>query len=104
MIPLMPVSGMLAAQPALTSLATPITLTAAPTGPGFAQVLRSGLDALDTKLQTADGLVRRFALGEAVPVHQVTYALEEARLSMELAMQVRGRLLDGYRELMSMQL
>jgi flagellar hook-basal body complex protein FliE len=37
-------------------------------------------------------------------VHQVTYALEEARLSVELAMQVRAKLLDGFRELMNMQL
>jgi flagellar hook-basal body complex protein FliE len=31
-------------------------------------------------------------------------ALEDARLSVELAMQVRTRLLEGYRELMGMQL
>lgn len=71
---------------------------------GFAQLLRTGMEMIDTRLADADTLVRRFALGDDVPMHQVTYALEEARLSVELAMQVRGRLLDGYRELMGMQL
>jgi len=37
-------------------------------------------------------------------VHQVTLALEQARLSVELAMQVRQRLVESYRELMNMQL
>ena len=30
-----------------------------------------------------------------MPVHQVTYALEQARLSMELMMQVRSQLIEG---------
>ena len=49
-------------------------------------------------------MVRRFALGDAIPVHQVTYALEEARMSVELALQVRSRLVEAYRDLMNMQL
>lgn len=73
-------------------------------GPAFSDILTNGMQQVETKLASADDLVKRFALGEAIPVHQVTYALEEARLSVELAMQVRTRLLDGYRELMNMQL
>ena len=70
----------------------------------FASVLSAGLDSLNTKLAHADDLVRRFALDDNVPVHQVTFALEEARLSLELTMQVRQRLVESYRELMTMQL
>lgn len=73
-------------------------------GPAFSDILTNGMQQVETKLANADDLVKRFALGDAIPVHQVTYALEEARLSVELAMQVRTRLLDGYRELMNMQL
>ena len=101
MTPIAPIAP--TAVPSLTLLA-PLPAPAAPSGPGFADVLRAGIGLLEAKLDTADTLVRRFALGESVPMHQVTFALEEARLSMELAMQVRGRLLDGYRELMGMQL
>lgn len=70
----------------------------------FGEVLMSGLRNVDAKLANADALTRQFAVDDSVPVHQVTMALEEARLSVELAMQVRTRLLDGYRELMNMQL
>jgi len=99
--PIEPAASILAAPPAL------LRLGAAPPAEapsGFAQLLRSGLETMDARLTNADALVRRFALGDDIPMHQVTYALEEARLSVELAMQVRGRLLDGYRELMGMQL
>lgn len=73
-------------------------------GVNFEQVLSSGIEALDRKLATADDLVRKFALDDSVPVHQVTIALEEARIAVELAMQVRTRLVETYRELMTMQL
>lgn len=73
-------------------------------GSSFSDILSAGIQQVDGKLSTADSLVRQFALDDSVPVHQVTYALEEARLSVELAMQVRARLVEGYRDLMNMQL
>ena len=72
--------------------------------PSFASLLAQGLHSVQAKVDHADALVKAFALDDNIPVHQVTYALEEAKLSVELAMQVRTRLLDGYRELMNMQL
>lgn len=74
------------------------------TGGSFSDVLMSGLRGVDQKVATADNLVQQFALDDSIPVHQVTIALAEARVSVELAMQVRARLVEGYRELMNMQL
>ncbi|HEX8263067.1 MAG TPA: flagellar hook-basal body complex protein FliE [Allosphingosinicella sp.] len=71
---------------------------------GFSDVLASGMRHVEGKLATANELVQRFALDDSVPLHQVTYALEEARMSVELAMQVRTRLVESYRELMNMQI
>ncbi|KPL68260.1 hypothetical protein SZ64_09080 [Erythrobacter sp. SG61-1L] len=82
--------------PAMPSVDTP--------GASFQSVLSAGLDTVNQKVAHADELVRQFALDDSVPVHQVTIALEEARLSVELAMQVRTRLVETYRELMNMQL
>lgn len=73
-------------------------------GPGFGEVLLRGLQGVDAKIATADKLVQQFAVDDSVPVHQVTMALEQARLSVELAMQVRSRIVEGYRELMNMPL
>lgn len=70
----------------------------------FQSMLTSGLDGIDAKITKANDLVRQFAVNDDIPVHQVTIALEEARLSIEMAMQVRMRMLEGYRELMNMQL
>jgi flagellar hook-basal body complex protein FliE len=81
-----------------SALSAPIANT------GFGDILMAGLRGVDSKIATADKLVQQFAVDDSVPVHQVTIALEEARLSVELAMQVRTRLVEGYRELMNMPL
>lgn len=70
----------------------------------FAQLLTDGVDQVSGKLADADAAVRAFALDDSIPVHQVTYALEEARLSVEMFLQVRSRLVEGYQQLMNMQL
>lgn len=85
-------------------LPTPAPVQASTPGTSFADVLGAGMRHVEGKLATADALVRRFALDDEVPVHQVSFALEEARLSVELAMQVRTRLVEAYREVMGMQL
>ena len=82
----------------------PATAPQAAQGPGFSDVLMAGLRGVDEKVATADKLVQQFAVDDSVPVHQVTMALEQARLSVELAMQVRSRLVEGYREIMNMPL
>ena len=73
-------------------------------GQSFGEVLMQGLQGVDAKITHANGLAEQFAVDDSVPVHQVTMALKEAELSIQLAMQVRARLIEGYRELMNMQL
>lgn len=70
----------------------------------FADLLINGVNAVEAKLSSADAAAKAFVFDDSVPVHQVTYALEEARLSLELMMQVRGRLVEAYQQLMGMQL
>ena len=77
---------------------------AVPQDGGFGQMLAQSFEAMDSKVANADRLVERFALDDDVPLHQVTIALEEARLAVELAMQVRARFVESYREMMNMQL
>lgn len=74
------------------------------TAPTFGDMLMAGLRQVDTKVAHANAMAKAFVLDDSIPVHQVTMALEEARMSVELAMQVRARLVEGYRELMNMQL
>lgn len=73
-------------------------------GRGFSAILADGMETMNTKLAEADRMIAKFAIDDSVPLHQVTIALEEARLSVEIAMQMRARMVEGYRELMNMQL
>jgi flagellar hook-basal body complex protein FliE len=71
----------------------------------FSNLLMQGIDAVNGKVIDANNAVRAFTLDDsAMPVHQVSYALSQAQLSLELMMQVRSRLIDGYQQLMNMQL
>ncbi len=72
--------------------------------PSFADMLAKGLAVTEAKLAKADELVAQFAIDDSIPIHRVTYALEEARISFELMLQVRNRLLEGTQQLMNMQL
>ena len=71
---------------------------------GFTRLVSDGLKTVDTKVARADELITAFALGEPIPMHQVTIALEQARIAVELSVQVRERLTEAYRSFMSMQL
>lgn len=78
--------------------------SAANTGTTFDSMLKEAVTSLDDKVAKADRMVAEFAIDESTPIHHVTIALEEARMAVELATQVRQRLTEGYRELMNMQL
>lgn len=71
---------------------------------GFGEMLMSGAMKADANLKVADQAMQAFALGGDIPPHQVMLALEEARMSLHFALQVRSRLVEGYQELMRMQL
>ena len=96
--------GSAAGDPLIARIGLDPSLAAGPAQASFGSILAEGLRSVDAKVASANDLVRQFALDDSVPLHQVTYALEEARLSVELAMQVRTRLVESYRELMNMQL
>lgn len=70
----------------------------------FSQQLLGAVDQVNKKVIHADVMVQAFALDDSIPLHQVTYALEQARLSVELMMQMRARLMEGYQDIMRMQL
>lgn len=84
---------------ALTTVGPPVSSSAS-----FTDILTAGLRQVDAKVGKADALIKAFAEGQTIPVHQVTLALEQAHLAVELATQIRTRLIETYREFMTMQL
>lgn len=101
MAPIFPISPSSPGQ--LIVPADTIGSAGAPQG-GFGAILEKGLADVEAKVGQADKLVQAYARGDTIPVHQVTLALEQARVAVELAVQVRTRLVETYREFMSMQL
>jgi flagellar hook-basal body complex protein FliE len=73
-------------------------------GESFGDMFTSQLDKLNTSQIQADELAMDFASGNTEDLHQVMIAAEEARISMELAVQVRNKIIEAYKELSSMQL
>jgi flagellar hook-basal body complex protein FliE len=98
-LPISPISGLND-----TATAMPLSAQSAISNDSFGSMLLDGVQEVNRKVIDADHLVQAFALDDSVPLHQVTFALEQARLSTELMMQVRARLLEGYQEIMRMQL
>jgi flagellar hook-basal body complex protein FliE len=71
---------------------------------GFSAMLMEGVQRVDTAVLRSEAVTQAFLVDDTVPVHQVMFALEQARLATELLVQVRSRLVEGYQELMRMQL
>lgn len=75
------------------------------TGPSFMQALGSEVHQLDASLNQADQAARALASGDgSVPVHDVMIAMESARLRLQMAVEVRNRVVDAYQNLTNMQL
>lgn len=69
----------------------------------FAQWLQRSFAETNTRLIAADQQVQRLATGETDNLHQVMIALEEAKLSLQLMVQVRNKLLEAYQDILRMQ-
>jgi len=87
----------------LTTDAGAAAATSAPAS-GFAAWFSQQLGDVNNQLAVADQGVQRLAAGDATNLHQVMIDLEQAKLSLQLVMQVRNHLLDAYHELLQMQM
>ncbi len=75
---------------------------AEPTG-RFAEWFDTQVGQLNTQLLEAQQGVQQLAAGDAASLHDVMIRMEEARLSMQLAVQIRSRVLEAYQDVMRMQ-
>lgn len=70
----------------------------------FSQLLESGASTLVTDSNRASELLSAYAVGENVAPHDLVMAMEQAKLSMQLAVEVRNRVVDAYQELTRLQI
>jgi flagellar hook-basal body complex protein FliE len=72
------------------------------TAPVFDSVVE-GIAKLNAQLKVNDQAVQSMALGDSVSLHETMMNLERTRLTFDLMLQVRNKLLDAYQELTRMQ-
>ncbi len=68
-----------------------------------AQTFESMLSSLNQSQLNSDELVQKMAQGESVDLHTVMIGLEENNVNFNVALGIRDRLVDAYREIMRMQ-
>lgn len=73
-------------------------------GPSFGKLIAEGMAEVDSKIRTGEAGLQRLAAGDVQNLHHVMIQLEESRLSFQLMMQVRNRLLEAYQDVMKMQI
>lgn len=73
-------------------------------GEKFLSVLKDNLDKINDKQIEADNTTNDFIEGKDVSIHEVMLKTEEAKVSLQLAVQVRNKLVEAYQELNRMQL
>ena len=58
---------------------------------------------LNAQLRANDQVVQAMAVGDSVNLHEVMMDMQRTRLTFDLMLQVRNKLLDAYQELVRMQ-
>ncbi|MBP3914469.1 flagellar hook-basal body complex protein FliE [Clostridium sp.] len=70
----------------------------------FESMLKNNLESINNKQLYSDKLTNDLVMGEDVEIHEVMIAQEEARMSLQLAVQIRNNLVECIQELTKMQI
>jgi flagellar hook-basal body complex protein FliE len=93
-------------EPSLAPVPMPLSsnVAAPAAGSSFGHMVTDGLRNVSEQLQRSQADLQSLARGDADNLHQLMIRLEESRISFQLMLQVRNRLLESYQEVMRMQL
>ncbi|RDV84670.1 flagellar hook-basal body complex protein FliE [Ammonifex thiophilus] len=80
-----------------------LSASVSPRGSSFSDYLNQFLDRLEKAQAEADSALRDFLTGKA-ELHTVMIAAQEARLWLELTVQLRNKLVEAYQEISRMQI
>lgn len=81
----------------------PAAITAPAASAGASDWLAQQLQQTDVKIKSADVAVQQLAAGRDVELHRVMLDIEQARVSFDLMVQVRNRLVEAYQDIVRMQ-
>jgi flagellar hook-basal body complex protein FliE len=69
----------------------------------FGSVLMDNLNQINDQQIKADSLTQGFISGDGTNIQDVMTSTEEAKMSLELAVQIRNKIVDAYQEITKMQ-
>lgn len=72
-------------------------------GNAFGDTLTRAINEVSDARDKSEDLQQRFAAGENVELHQVMAATEEAGLALDLMIELRNKVVEAYRSVISMQ-
>lgn len=72
--------------------------------PGFSDLLSSMVDQVNETQIAGDKAIENLQSGKAQHLHEVMIAVEQADISLRMAVQIRNKALTAYEEIMRMQI
>ena len=96
--PLDPLRGLYGSQP-VQPAAAPATPQTTPDGKTFQDVLTDFVQQVDKSQQDYDVAIRAVERGDTDNLHRVMLAQSQAQLSLKLAVEVRNKLVEAYKEI-----
>ena len=70
----------------------------------FSELLKKAFETINGYQKNYDDILKKMLAGEDISVHEVMIAAEKAKLSLDLAIQVRNKAIEAYQEIMRMQI
>jgi len=75
-----------------------------PASPGFREMLEGAVSQVERSRGEAARAVEQFLAGEGGELHTALLAVQKAELTLELFLEARNKILQGYQEIMRMQI
>ncbi|WP_420997927.1 flagellar hook-basal body complex protein FliE [Cupriavidus sp. 30B13] len=69
----------------------------------FGGMVSGGLEQINQTLLTSQQDMQNLAIGNVQNLHQVMIRLEESKITFQLMLQMRNRMLESYQDVMRMQ-
>lgn len=70
----------------------------------FSETLKTFMEDVNTLQKKADESIKKMAAGEINDVHQVMSSVEEANVAFNMMMEIRGKVMEAYQQVMQIRL
>ena len=69
-------------------------------GESFSNILKSAIDGVNDDQLNAEQSIKNYMSGKETNLHNTLLSLEKADISFKMMMQVRGKLMEAYQQIM----